>query len=470
MYEAVAKRSSRSGGAVPSPERVPMRPLERAFHLLALVTQFGGIVPLYLYFTGHPTGVSDVGTSTPINTAVNVLILAVSVVMALRYSAEILRGLPSLTPVLFLLALCLLSALWSTDAMVTIRHSGTAITIALWSAYLASRFSLRDIVILVAQAIMIVAVASLIVTPLFPGIGIDNLLLSDPTSTPGWKGILSDKNSLGIEMAAGAATMLYLMLSPGGRRRDRAYWLVSFALCMVLLYLSQSRTSWLAAAAGIVTCFVVRAMYRRPAIGLVTLSWIALLGIPAVLFAINDLGTLTALLGKSPTLTGRVELWQVVLPYGAQKPWFGYGYGAFWIADSPLTQEIWRILNSYHPPHAHNGWIEIYLELGLAGCVLVALQLVQMLAGAWRAVTQGRDIDAPYVLVIVVMILLFNIVEADLIWAPALFWPFLTIGPIALSRIARRARRAAPTRPPLHPAPVFKPVGRLARPMPIYAR
>ncbi len=85
----------------------------------------------------------------------------------------------------------------------------------------------------------------------------------------------------------------------------------------------------------------------------------------------RDLSILTSLVGKDATLTGRVDLWALVLPYGDRRPLLGYGYGAFWIADNPMTQEIWRILNSYQPPHAHNGWIETYLELGLVGCAVV---------------------------------------------------------------------------------------------------
>jgi exopolysaccharide production protein ExoQ len=487
MYQAIARRPLAPGVFAPALTRVPMSRIERVFHILAMITQFGAIVPLFLYFTGDPNADTAVGQSAPIDTLMMGMILVVSLVMGLRYRDNIIRALPALTPVMAFLALCLLSALWSDYPMITLRRSGTAITTALWGAYLASRFSLRDIIILVAQSIGIIAVASLIVTVLFPGIGIDTLLDSSLSGTPGWKGILSDKNSLGIVMATGAVSMLYLLVSPGGRRRDRVYWFVGLVLCAALLYFSQSRTSWIAALIGVVACVVGRGMYRRPAIGLVALSWIVLLGVPAVLFIMSDLGAFTALVGKNATLTGRVELWRVVLPYGAEKPWLGYGYGAFWIAKSPLTQEIWNILNSYKPPHAHNGWIETYLELGLAGCFIVAVQMVQILFNAVRGSIGGRDVDAPYMLLIVVMMLLFNLVEADLIRAPALFWPFLIIGPVAMAKVMRQPRKVVmagePRRvgpptlgwtvpaarlnapPPLKARVRVAPVGRLARPI-----
>ena len=48
-------------------------------------------------------------------------------------------------------------------------------------------------------------------------------------------------------------------------------------------------------------------------------------------------------------------------------------------------------------------------------------------------------------LLVVVMMLIFNMVEADLIRAPALFWPFLIIGPVAMTKAMRQKPRAALT-------------------------
>ncbi|MGH6981467.1 MAG: O-antigen ligase family protein, partial [Stellaceae bacterium] len=400
--------------------------------------------------------------SAPINTIMMAVILLVSVLFAIRYRDNILRAIPGMAPVLCFLALAILSAAWSDYPGITVRRSGTAITTAMWGAYLASRFSMRDIVVLIAESIGIIAVGSLIAAVAFPDFGINELLTSDPGGIPGWKGMVSDKNSLGIVMATGTATMLYLVISPGATKREKAMWAGGMLLCGMLLMLSQSRTSWVAAMAGVVTCFIVRGMYRRPAVGIVVVAWVLLLIVPMLLVAINDLSVFTALIGKDATLTGRVDLWHLVIPYGNERPLLGYGYGAFWIEDSPRTQEIWRALNSYKPPHAHNGWIETYLELGMVGCVVVAVQLLQMWGNAARASNQGRDVDAPYMLLVVVMMLIFNMVEADLIRAPALFWPFLIIGPVAMSKVMRQKPRGALAKADLRP--------RFAPPPPLPAR
>jgi exopolysaccharide production protein ExoQ len=432
--------ANRYGAASPpdaAPIRVPMKRVEHVFHIVTMITQFGGIMPMFQYLTGQDeTGLGD---SSPLNSALMAIILAVSLVLGLRYRQNILRALPALTPLILLLLLAIASALWSDYPYLTLRRSGTAITTALWGAYLASRFSLRDIIVMVAESVGIIAIGSLIAGVLVPAFAVNDGSLNDIAGGPeGWRGLVSDKNSLGIVMATGMVTMLYLVLAPGSNRRARLWWSLTFALCMLLLYLSESRTSWVAAAVALATCVVIRLMHRRPPVTVMVLACVLLIGVPVMFFILQDFATITSLLGKDSTLTGRVDLWAEVLPWGARRPWFGYGYAAFWVDDSPITQDIWRELNSYHPPHAHNGWIETYLEIGLVGCVIVALQIVQMVVSTARAVRSGRDVDAAYMFLVLLMILVFNMTEADLIRAPALFWPFLVIGPVAISKILRR--------------------------------
>ncbi|HEX4113398.1 MAG TPA: O-antigen ligase family protein [Stellaceae bacterium] len=413
---------------------------ERVFHIVAMITQFGAILSLYQGLTGYEMGVGD---SSPINTVLIAIILVVSSILSIQYRDAIVRAIPGMIPVLCFLALAVASTMWSDYPGISLRRSGTAVATAIWGAYLASRFGLRDVIVLFAQAILIVAATSLLVGLAFPDLTYDLTDLASPGGLLGWRGIFDSKNTLGIMMTMGAVTMLYLTISPGTVFREKVLWVVGLLLCTVLLYLSQSRTSWVAALVGVVTCGIVRVMYRRPAVGIVVLAWVLLLAVPAALFVLHDLGTLTSLIGKDATLTGRVDLWQLVLPYGDKRPWLGYGYGAFWNEDSPLTQEIWRILNSYKPPHAHNGWIETYLELGLTGCIVVAVQMLQMMFASARASSLGRDVDAPYILLVLVLMLLFNMVESDLIRAPALFWPFLIIGPVAMTKIMRQKAPAA---------------------------
>ena len=70
-------------------------------------------------------------------------------------------------------------------------------------------------------------------------------------------------------------------------------------------------------------------------------------------------------LGRNSTLTGRTEIWKLVLGM-ANNPIFGAGYESFWLGER--LQKLWHY---YWFPinEAHNGYIEIYLNLGWIGVV-----------------------------------------------------------------------------------------------------
>ena len=47
-------------------------------------------------------------------------------------------------------------------------------------------------------------------------------------------------------------------------------------------------------------------------------------------------------------------------------PWIGRGFNAFWLGDEGPSGEI-RKLAGWDVPSAHNGYLEIWLDLGLCG-------------------------------------------------------------------------------------------------------
>src|SRR5262249_38003099 len=68
-------------------------------------------------------------------------------------------------------------------------------------------------------------------------------------------------------------------------------------------------------------------------------------------------------LDKDSTLTGRTDIWTLVVDAIAERPWLGYGYGVFWQPENPRAQLIWYVLD-WQFTHAHNGWLETLLQLG----------------------------------------------------------------------------------------------------------
>ena len=86
-----------------------------------------------------------------------------------------------------------------------------------------------------------------------------------------------------------------------------------------------------------------------------------------------DVGTgLLKSVGRDPTLTGRTEIWKEALAVD-RSPILGAGFESFWLGgplDGPTSGRWW------HVNEAHNGYLEVYLNLGWVGVVLLAVVII----------------------------------------------------------------------------------------------
>jgi O-antigen ligase len=88
-------------------------------------------------------------------------------------------------------------------------------------------------------------------------------------------------------------------------------------------------------------------------------------------------GSLSQTLGRGSTLSGRTVLWAALLALHTN-PIFGTGFESFWLGDRLKQLEG---IFFFIPNEAHNGYLEIYLELGLIG---VFLLIALFVATFWK--------------------------------------------------------------------------------------
>jgi len=86
-------------------------------------------------------------------------------------------------------------------------------------------------------------------------------------------------------------------------------------------------------------------------------------------------------LGRDETLTGRADIWAILIPYALKKPILGYGVGGFW------TDAMREITSS----SAHNGSLDVILSLGFVGHILFSIFLLSCCRRAQREMS--RDFD-----------------------------------------------------------------------------
>jgi len=191
-------------------------------------------------------------------------------------------------------------------------------------------------------------------------------------------GVATGKNGLGyVCLIFGLASVW--RLSEILRGEEDAHKIGSLAANGILLVLTlwlfqmaQSATSFACFLMGTVVIAVTS--YRPIARERVIVHTLVAMMLFVVVYGLflNPGAGLAEMAGRDSTLTGRTTLWNQVLRLTVD-PLFGAGYESFWLGDR--LEHMWRI-NWEHPNQAHNGYLEIFLDLGWAGVALLAFLMV----------------------------------------------------------------------------------------------
>ena len=100
-----------------------------------------------------------------------------------------------------------------------------------------------------------------------------------------------------------------------------------------------------------------------------------------------------AALGKSEDLTGRLDIWNAVIGLSQQRPAFGWGWVSFWIPwVAPFDNLAFK--SGVRQLHAHNAWLDIWLQLGILGLIVFGALVMSTTARAWLiAIDRPRDLS-----------------------------------------------------------------------------
>lgn len=321
------------------------------------------------------------------------------------------------------------STLWSIMPDVTIRRAVALLFTSLLGMMIAARYDWRGMIELFATTFLILAVGSIIAAVAVPSFGIHLGELHQGA----WRGLWQEKNQLGAGMAKGVlACLSAAVVSP----RRRWFWAGGAAVCSALVLLSTSTTAllaWLTVLAGGVALFGLR---RGGGVTLLTV-WGLTIGL------ILSLGTvllapeiILAAVGKDATLTGRTDIWVSILRRVEERPWEGYGYGAFWI--DPQGPAWWvRSDIGWRSPTAHNGWLDVLVQTGWIGLGVFAVHFA-VTAGA-ASLRLFRGDEALWVLLSIALFTLFSISESTIMQQNNYNWVMYVATTAKLLELRRRA-------------------------------
>jgi exopolysaccharide production protein ExoQ len=265
------------------------------------------------------------------------------------------------------------------------------------------------------------------------------------TWTPYYTGVTTNKNELGrICLVLGLGIVWRLLTawrSEHGAARNRHLLAFGTCLAMVLWLL------WLAGSMTSTSCFLMAgALMLATSLGMVARRpWI----VHAMVFAILavsvgtlflDLGSgILYSIGRDPTLTGRTEIWKLVLGM-AGNPLLGTGFESFWLGKR--LDKMWS-LYWWHPRESHNGYLEMYLSLGWLGLLMFAIVVVTGYRTVTNAVRRNAE-EGSLRLACFVVAIAYNFAESAF-GTLNVVWIFFLLATMSVPGgwIKRNARKAA---------------------------
>ena len=268
-----------------------------------------------------------------------------------------------------LLGLSWASVIWSAAPRFTSDEVDVVIRATLFGTYLAMRYTPKELMRLVGWTLGIAAVLSVVYAVVLPSRGISDGL---------WKGIFQHKQYLGRAMVIGAITFLNVVFDQG---RDRWLPWAGVGLAVTLVLLSQSKSALLLLLLSL-SLFPLQKFvnqgYRLRVV--LFIAAFLLVGTVALLIVSNLETIVVEILGKNMEFNGRVPVWTLAIEKGLERPWLGYGYAGFWTSDeaSYILDSTWAGSGGGGRFHAHNGFIDVFLQLGFVGLSLCLLSFLML--------------------------------------------------------------------------------------------
>jgi len=249
-------------------------------------------------------------------------------------------------------------------------------------------------------------------------------LETDAAELIGWRGLFGHKNGLGIFLVLGLMAILAF-------ERRRGLRTLGAILAIACVISSRSATAASGLLVALMTWMWLGALGRstnnrdRALFTLVSVAAI----IVAVFIALGLMPAFLDLYGKDITFSGRTVIWAESMKVVSEHPILGLGYGGVWYdLQAPITAGLHRQIG-FQAAHAHNGAIEVLLEMGLVGLVLFVVFFASILRKAFVLLETPARMTARWALACCAAIAFMSISEvlfqSSMLGFMALIWVVL---------------------------------------------
>jgi len=366
-------------------------------------------------------------------------LMLLGIIVLIRRARDVTRLLKASWPIALYFSFCLFSLLWSdfpgwgfkrwARALGDLIMVLIVVTEAQPTAALRRLFSRVGFVLLPASVLLI---------KYYPELGQD----FDAYGLRAFNGVSGNKNILGnlVFVIALGALWRVLSLVRDKEQPDRARHLLAqcavLAFGIDLLFTAHCATASACFYLGVGLMLVTSLPFIRHRPAAVHALVLTILLVGGLTELLGGRAAITEALGRKPDLTGRTEIWRIVIPL-APNPIGGAGFETFWVG--PRVAKVFAMVGGLEMTNeSHNGYVEVYLNLGWLGLGFIALIFLQGYRKAVSAFRRDSALGA-LLLAYVVTALAFNISEAGFRML-SVEWFFLLLSVVAASAVAGVAK------------------------------
>jgi exopolysaccharide production protein ExoQ len=330
--------------------------------------------------------------SNPLNQIAWPSMAAIAVVVAAQNSSRL--GRVALPPAIFWLFVCLGLAMASTAWSV---KPGYALIRSLQQTFLITAIALTPMLAPARSADMMRALFLCCAVGVVLNLLIGGRTIAEGQGDIGYSGFMSSKNNLG--QFAGVAFLLaaHEVIQRGFRR---VLGLIVAVLSVVLLVYSQSKTSTALAFLSPALAGLMLVLKRSARIS--ALTFITVVMLLCVYFK-SDLAWYVF---HDTTFTGRTHIWDFVGSEIDRRPLLGWGFLSFWLTGPDSAAMVDGSGWIAKMPHAHNGYLDIVLQLGYVGFACLIMLISKTILGAESFAKQ--DPARTWLLLSMIVFIMFN--------------------------------------------------------------
>lgn len=341
---------------------------------------------------------------TPTSHKIEVLLVSlICGVLIARRSSQVFALIRRTKVALAFPLLAILSCTWSAEPWQSLVSGAVLLVFTVFALYVASRFPFQkqfELMMLVGAVALSV---SIVLAMLVPSIAVTDA---------GWRGVFGHKQICAAVSILWLVTAIHWKCSGVYQKIFRAGYI---AMCAVLIIMSQSRTGWALALVALLLSGAIALLQRMPA---KQAALMLLLALPAVVAAIYGIHvffpSVLVSIGKDSTLSERTIIWAAAWQAALKHPILGYGFAAFWRGLYGPSQPV-VLIAGWGLQQAQDGFLDVWLGIGILGVTLVAAMTVQAIRNAIRCFhLKANEAYVRWCLVIILCTLAYNVGESSI--------------------------------------------------------